>query len=272
MKPAPDTAAPGDAPPATGPSRSPTDPTSRQPGTSVVAALRQLILDGRFAAGERMAEIPVAQALGVSRTPVRLAFRSLEQEGLLQRVGPRSLVVRQVSDDDLLSGIEVRGVLEGLATRRLAERGLDDPTLATLQACLDEGDQVLAAGRLDEERIDRWSALNLRFHQAIVAAAGSRVIAEAITRNNHLPYASPDSLVIDRQALGREYEKLRLAQVQHRLIVDALRRRESARAEGLMREHAYIGFRYAGVFSPPAASPPGPAISPDDPTTTKETP
>ena len=83
-------------------------PPPRKPGTSVVAALRQLILDGRFAAGERMAEIPVAQALGVSRTPVRLAFRSLEQEGLLQRVGPRSLVVRQVSDDDLLSGIEVR--------------------------------------------------------------------------------------------------------------------------------------------------------------------
>jgi GntR family transcriptional regulator of vanillate catabolism len=228
------------------------DDLARKPGTSVVAALRQLILDGRFAAGERMAEIPVAQALGVSRTPVRLAFRSLEQEGLLQRVGPRSLVVRQVSDDDLLSGIEVRGVLEGLATRRLAERGLDAATLATLQACLDEGDAVLAAGRLDEEHIDRWSALNLRFHHTIVAATGSRVIAEAIGRNNHLPFASADSIVIDRQAIEREYEKLRLAQVQHRLIVDALQRRESARAEMLMREHAYIGFRYAIVCGPTA--------------------
>jgi GntR family transcriptional regulator of vanillate catabolism len=47
--------------------------------SSVVATLRQLIVNGRLSAGERLAEIPVAQSLGVSRTPVRLAFRALEQ-------------------------------------------------------------------------------------------------------------------------------------------------------------------------------------------------
>ena len=98
----------------------------------------------------------------------------------------------------------------------------------------------------------RWTWLNQVFHGAIVEGTGSRVIADAIARNNHLPFASADSIVIDRQAIGREYEKLRLAQVQHRLIVDALQRRESARAEMLMREHAYIGFRYAIVcWKPP---------------------
>ena len=47
--------------------------------TSVVAALRKLIIDGHYPAGARLAEIPVSEALGVSRTPVRLAFRTLEQ-------------------------------------------------------------------------------------------------------------------------------------------------------------------------------------------------
>lgn len=69
---------------------------------SIVAILRKLIIDGRFAPGERVAEIPVAELLGVSRTPVRLAFRTLEQEGLLEKAGKRGYVVREFSDDDIL--------------------------------------------------------------------------------------------------------------------------------------------------------------------------
>ncbi len=215
---------------------------------SVVATLRQLIIGGRYAAGTRLAEIAVAEALGVSRTPVRLAFRTLEQEGLLEKAGKRGFVVRAFSEADVLCGIEVRGVLEGLAARRLAERGLDPATRAALQACLADGESVVAAGALDEAGIGRWAPLNERFHAAIVQATGSRVIGDAIARNNHLPFASADSIIIDRSALDREFEKIRLAQMHHRLIVDALVRGESARAEQLMREHAYVGLRYAPLF------------------------
>lgn len=218
--------------------------------TSVVASLRKLILDGRYAAGERLAELSVAEALGVSRTPVRLAFRTLEQEGLLQKAGKRGFVVREFSEADVVCGIEVRGALEGLAARRLAERGLDAEVRATLLACLHEGDAVLAEAPLTASHVERWSRLNARFHAAIVHATGSRVIGDAITRNNHLPFASADSIAIDRDAPDRELDKLRLAQVHHRLIFDALARGESARADMLMREHAYIGLRYAPVLKP----------------------
>jgi GntR family transcriptional regulator of vanillate catabolism len=67
-------------------------------------------------------------------------------------------------------------------------------------------------------------------------------------RNNHLPFASADSIIIDPNALDREYEKLRFAQLQHQLVFEALARRESARVEMLMREHAYIGLRYGKLF------------------------
>jgi GntR family transcriptional regulator of vanillate catabolism len=190
----------------------------------------------------------VAQALGVSRTPVRLAFRTLRQEGLLQTVGKRGLEVRAFTETDVLCAVEVRGVLEGLAARRLAEAGLTPALQTELEACLDEGEQVLAAGRLTARDVDRWSVLNQRFHSAIVDATGSRVIADAIARNNHLPFAAADSITIDKRSLGAEYRKLQLAQLQHRLIVESLRRGESARAEMLMREHAYIGLRYATLF------------------------
>jgi GntR family transcriptional regulator of vanillate catabolism len=107
---------------------------------------------------------------------------------------------------------------------------------------------VLAQGRLAEGDIARWSRLNQVFHDTIVGGTGSRVIADAIARNNHLPFASADSITIDPQALDREFRKLQFAQLQHRLIVEALRGRESARVETLMREHANIGLRYGALF------------------------
>ncbi len=232
------------------------DPIEVEAGdsTSVVATLRQLIVNGRLPAGERLAEIPVAESLGVSRTPVRLAFRALEQEGLLSKTGKRGYVVRRFSEADVRCAIEVRGTLEGLAARHLAERGLPAPVRQVLAECIDEGAALLAKGHLVDEDVGRWSRLNKRFHDALVDAHESRVIADAIARNNHLPFASADSIALDRASLPAEYEKLRIAQLQHRLVFDALERRESARVEMLMREHAWVGFRYGQLFGLPGGT------------------
>ncbi len=233
------------------------DPIDADPpeAASTVAALRQLIVAGRYPPGTRLAEIPVAAVLGVSRTPVRLAFRTLQQEGLLERSGKRGLVVRAFTADDVRCAVEVRGVLEGLAARRLAEAGLADEQLALLRRCLAEGEILLAKGHLADGDVQRWARLNRVFHATIVGGTGSRVIADAIARNNHLPFASADSIAIDQQAPEREYRKLQLAQLQHCVIVDALARRESARVETLMREHAYIGLRYGELLGPGSRPP-----------------
>ncbi len=216
----------------------------------IVAALRKRILDGQYAPGERLAEIPVAEALGVSRTPVRLAFRTLEQEGLLQRVGKRALAVRVFSQEDVRCAIEVRGVLEGLAARLLAERRLDPKTAETLRVCLIDGEAIVGKKRLSEEDIGAWSEVNARFHGAIVSAEKGRVIADAIARNNHLPFASADSIIIDRSDLQGAHQRLRIAQLHHRLVFAALENGEAARVEMLMREHAQIGLRYDELFKP----------------------
>ena len=223
-------------------------PKLRSDTPSVLVELRRRIIEGEFEAGSRMAEIPVSEALGVSRTPVRLAIRTLEQEGLLEKTGKRGFVVRAISDADVQRAIEVRGVLEGLAARHLAERGLMGEERETLQQCLAEGAELLAPGRLDPESIARWSRVNERFHRVIVESDSSRVIADAIARNNHLPFASAESLVIDRSALDKEFRKLSLAQLHHRLVLNALVRGESARVETLMREHACVALHYASLF------------------------
>lgn len=230
-----------------------TDPRIADPGAggrggSLVAQLRRLLAEGRYPAGSRLAEETVAHELGVSRTPVRLAFRTLAQEGLLESAGKRGFVVRAFSAEDVRCAVEVRGALEGLAARRLCERGLDAATRALFAQCLADGDAVLARGRLQADDVDRWGTLNARFHGALVAGAGSRVVADAIARNDHLPFASAGSITFEIDALDRETTKLQVAQLQHRLIVDALLSGEGARVEALVREHALIGVRYGPIF------------------------
>ncbi len=215
---------------------------------NVLITLRKAILEGEFEPGEKLAEIPIADKLGVSRTPVRLAFRTLEQEGLLRKGEKRGYLVREFTDNDVQCALEVRGALEGLAARRLAERGLTEETKEKLKACIEAEHELLSKGYLNESDVEIWSELNTRFHKTIINASGSAPIVDAIARNNHLPFASYDSLIIDDKALDKEYQKLHFAHLQHRTVLDALLMGESARAEMLMREHAYVGMRYAEFF------------------------
>lgn len=225
-----------------------TDTAQTNSSAQVVITLRKMIMAGEIAPGTKIAEIPIAERLGVSRTPVRLAFRTLEQEGLLCKGEKRGYLVREFSDEDIQCALEVRGVLEGLAARRLAESGLTDTVKNELEACIALGETVLSKGSLVEADIQTWVELNARFHKAIIEASGSMAIAEAIARNNHLPFASFDSIVIDANALDKEFNKLAFAHLQHKVVLDALVAGEGARAEMLMREHAYVGMRYSDVF------------------------
>ena len=98
--------------------------------------LRELILSGELPAGTRILEVPLAERLGVSRTPVRTALVRLEQEGLLEGLPNGGYRVRHFSDHDVRDAIELRGTVEGLAARLAAERGAPAALLATARAQL----------------------------------------------------------------------------------------------------------------------------------------
>ncbi|MBD2838464.1 GntR family transcriptional regulator [Pseudomonas sp. JM0905a] len=221
-----------------------------KPGQRVLAELRKMIASGELAAGERIVEIPTAERLQVSRMPVRMALRELEQEGLLIKSGGRGYTVREVTAEDIAGAVEVRGVLEGLAARQAAERGIDEATRQVLQGCLDEGDQLFEKGHVLLEELETYHSLNMRFHRAIIDASGNRAIAEALARNDHLPFASVSSLAVDRNDLAREFRRFNFAHMQHHAVFDALVSGQGARAEAVMREHANATLRYAEYFLP----------------------
>jgi GntR family transcriptional regulator, vanillate catabolism transcriptional regulator len=205
--------------------------------TRAIVRIREMILRGELSAGERVAEAPLAELLGMSRTPVRQALPVLAQEGLLAAHETRGYVVRGFSTTDILDAIDLRGVLEGLAARRVAERGASRTVLQALRECLAEGDQILAEGHVADKAEALYVEMNVRFHQLIVLECRSHVIQQALERNARIPFAGPQALAIDKTSLAGMHMTLAYAHRQHHSIVSALEHGEGARVEALMREH-----------------------------------
>ena len=147
---------------------------------AVLSILRDKILSGALAQGERLAEIPTAELLGVSRTPVRIAFRALEQEGLLTKLPRRGYQVRQITNDEIAGSVEVRGVLEGLAVRQIVEKGLVGELIDELKACLQDGDSLFADRTFNEAKIQAYVEINRRFHECLVKGSRNNAIVMAL--------------------------------------------------------------------------------------------
>tara|TARA_R110000787_G_scaffold16622_40_gene51373 strand:+ start:13247 stop:14017 length:771 start_codon:yes stop_codon:yes gene_type:complete len=205
----------------------------------VTLKLRDMILSGAFQPGERIAEIPVSAQLGVSRTPVRLALNILEQEGLLTGASRRGFAVRAFSIDEVADAIDTRGVLEGMAARLVAEKGLSDAHREELEACITGSDGIMEKGYLSYEDTAEWTQLNVSFHDIIVEASGNAALAKAIETNDRIPLASAGALAFNLHAPDLMLSAVRTSHDEHVKILQALVRGEGARVEALMREHAY---------------------------------
>jgi len=205
--------------------------------------LRELILAGELPAGSRIAELAIVERLGVSRTPIRAALMRLEQEGLLEALPSGGYAVRTFSERDVSDAIELRGTIEGLAARFAAERGVAAVVLADARRCLDEVDGVLRRPALDDDAFSRYVTLNERFHLLLAEMAGSSVIARELDRVVRLPFASPSGFVVVQANSPQSRDMLVVAQDQHRQVLDAIERREGARAEAIMREHSRLAQR-----------------------------
>jgi GntR family transcriptional regulator of vanillate catabolism len=200
-------------------------------------SIREMILRGRLRPGQRVTEVMLAQLLGMSRTPVRQALPALAREGLLVESGTRGYLVRTFTRSDILDAIDLRGALEGLAVRRIAERGASSGLLRQLRDCLDEGDRIFRKRHLVDTDEAAYGGMNDRFHATLLAAADSPIIANALANNDCIPFASAGAIAFDVTDLQAMFDALYFAHMQHHAICDALESGQRARAEFLMCEH-----------------------------------
>lgn len=210
-------------------------------GQQVLLKLRKMIISGELEGGARIAEIPTAELLGVSRQPVRIAFRLLEQEGLLIKNPTRGYTVREISGKLVHDALEVRGVLEGLAAKTLAEQGLSEDQKKTLQHCIQETEKLFnEKDEFGDAELERYHHFNVIFHDAIIEGAQNVALIQALAKNNQLPMASAQAITYDQNQALSEYRRLHYAHLQHCSIFDALVNRQAGRAETLMREHSSV--------------------------------
>lgn len=209
-------------------------------GQQVLIELRRMIISGEISGGARIAEIPTAEMLGVSRQPIRMAFRLLEQEGLLLKNPTRGYSVRQISPKLIQDALEVRGVLEGLAAKKLAEKGLSIQQLEQLMQCITQIEIILKKTELSSDDIETYHHCNTIFHNTIIQGSDNIAILQALGKNNQLPMASAEALTYDKNNSLSEIRRLHHAHIQHCAIFNALKNRDSTRAESLMREHSHV--------------------------------
>jgi GntR family transcriptional regulator of vanillate catabolism len=206
--------------------------------------VREMLLRGEVARGERISELPLVARLGMSRTPIRLALERLAHIGLLEALPVGGFAVREFTLAEVHDAIEVRGVLEGTAARLAAERLTDSAELGRVRGfCA----QMESLSKLTVDSFAHYMDANEAFHAAILELSKSGMLRRTLQLTNSLPFASPSAMVFPTSVLPGSDETLAIAQEHHRAILEAIARREGTRAEALAREHALLARRVLEV-------------------------
>jgi DNA-binding GntR family transcriptional regulator len=188
--------------------------------------LRTLIIEGVLAPGTRLNERELSEQLGVSRTPLREAFRMLAADGLLVQLPNRGVQVVALSREDIRHAFEVMAGLEGLAGE-LAARNVTESDLATLGAL--QSDMEAAHARAD---LPGYYRANRAIHDRISTIAANPVLSQIQHTLNIRLHALRFRSNLNRDKWDR-------AVAEHRSMLAALAARDGAALRDLLVRHLH---------------------------------
>lgn len=203
----------------------------------VIDTLRTWVVDGTIDPKEKLSETSLAEALNVSRTPIRTALAILVEEGVLERTGPRGYRVRTYKVAEVKEAIELRSIVEAYAAKKIASVGPSPTLVAELKACLKDGDDIFNSEAEGHEREARYARMNARFHSLILEAAGVSIVPSIISLLDRVPFGAPGTIRFDDIAKGDRIMHLHQAHWQHHHMVLALIARDVSRVGRLFEEH-----------------------------------
>lgn len=190
----------------------------------VFNTLRQSILTGELKPGERLMEIHLADKLGVSRTPIREAIRKLELEGLVTMIPRRGAEVAQITEKNLRDVLEVRRALDALAAELACER-ISEEKLEQLKDACDNFEAETKQGNANQVAL-----ADVAFHDIILEASNNSRLVQMIGNFSQQMYRYRLEYVKDES----NYDQLI---AEHRMIYDAISRRDKEVAAAAMRGH-----------------------------------
>ncbi|MFI7453032.1 GntR family transcriptional regulator [Nonomuraea sp. NPDC049714] len=213
--------------------------------------LREAIGTGRLRPGEKVTERGLAEQLMVSPTPVREALLRLEHDGLIQRTGPRTVVVADIAERAIDDLAEVEIGLRGLVAR-FAARNATPEQLDVLDAILDDADDlliVIITRHRNGENVDRHITALLdrmqEFNDAVNACAANPMLIRLLEQSQVFSQPERRALRLEKIAADDHFGLDRYAG--HRALVRALRQGDSATAERLVIEDVQGGLAALGA-------------------------
>jgi DNA-binding GntR family transcriptional regulator len=194
----------------------------------ILEMIRDAILKGTLKPGERVSEPELAERFGISRTPIREAFRQLESEGYLEVIPRKGAVVASLSERDIEEFYAIKIILEGFAAKMAAEN-LTEKDIERLEAINDRLQKIA-----DEGDVKSFFRVHNEFHDVFIKAAGNDKLYEMINQ------------------LVMKFKRLRLASLsqpgrmeisveEHRNMIEAFKNHDGDRADNLVRHAATIG-------------------------------
>ncbi len=180
--------------------------------------LREDILNGKYKEHEELKEVAIGEELGVSRTPVREAFRQLELEGLIQIVPNKGAYVTGITAKDVKDIYMIRSSLEGMCAR-----------LATEHEELEEN-VYLASFHASKGHMEQMADLDNRFHHILYSACDSKMLENLLQDFHHYV------IRIRKKTLSTK-ERGIASNEEHRQIMEAIKAGRGEEAEQLATRH-----------------------------------
>lgn len=186
--------------------------------------LREDILSGKYKEHEELREVAIGEELGVSRTPVREAFRQLELEGLIQIVPNKGAYVTGITAKDVKDIYMIRSSLEGMCAR-LATEFITDEQLEEMEENI-----YLAEFHASKGHMDQMAELDNRFHHILYEACDSKML-------EHLLQDYHQYVMRIRKKTLAETTRGEASNDEHRRIMEAIKAKNADEAERLATQH-----------------------------------
>lgn len=186
--------------------------------------LREDILSGKYQEHEELKEVAIGEELGVSRTPVREAFRQLELEGLIQIVPNKGAYVTGITAKDVKDIYMIRSYLEGMCARLVTEKITEEQ--------LDELEEnvYLASYHASKGHMEQMAELDNRFHHILYEACDSKMLQKLLQDfHEYVMRIRKKTLSTKERGIASNEE--------HKLIMEAIKQRNADEAERLANLH-----------------------------------
>lgn len=186
--------------------------------------LREDILSGKYKEHEELKEVAIGEEMGVSRTPVREAFRQLELEGLIQIIPNKGAYVTGITMEDVKDIYMIRSLLEGLCARWATEK-MTKEQLSEMEETL-----YLAKFHASKGHLEQMAELDNRFHEILYEACDSKML-EHLLRDFHQYVLRVRKKTLSNAGRGEASNR------EHWLIMEAIKEKDAKKAEKLANKH-----------------------------------